>query len=148
MVSLDSVDVELVRLLERDARQSSQLIAKQLNVSPSTVRRRLRKLINNGVVHISAIVDANKLGFPLVAVMALDVAHERLDLVTQWLADREEVRWVSTMTGRFDVMAMAQFRSTDELSEFIQTQLARLEGVKNSETFICLHVQKRFGLPL
>ena len=138
----DWLDESLVQLLEKDAAQSSEALAKQLNVSAVTVRRRVRRLIQSGVLRIVAVVDPNKVGFPLTAVIAFDVAHDKLDSVTQLLASRPEVQWVSTTTGRFDVLVLVRFRSTNELSDFIQRELVDIEGVRDSETFICLDTKK------
>lgn len=142
MVIIDGLDERLIHLLENDARQSSEVLAAQLNTSPATIRRRVRKLIQSEVLRIVAVVDSSKVGLPLTAVIALDVAHEKLDSVTQMLVSRPEVKWVSTTTGRFDILVMATFPSTDELSVFVQRELAKIEGVRDSETFICLHIGK------
>ncbi len=142
MVTFDSLDKPLIELLQVDAHQSSEKLARQLKVSPSTVRRRIRGLITSGVLHIVAVVDPDKVGFPLTAIIALDIAHEKLDSAMNMLASRSEVKWVSSTTGRFDVMAYAQFRSTEELSSFVEKELARMEGLRDSETFICLRVRK------
>lgn len=144
MTTKDSLDEHLVQLLERDASQTSGTLAKQLNVSASTVRRRLRKLTQSGVLRFIAVVDPSKIGVILTTVIALDVTHEKLDLVTRLLANRPEVKWVSITTGRFDIIAFAQFRSTYELSTFVQRELANIEGLRNSETFICLDVKKGY----
>jgi len=138
----DRLDERLVHLLEKDAAQSSEALAKQLSVSAATVRRRVRRLIQSGALRIVAVVDPNKVGFPLAAVIAFDVDHDKLDSVTQLLASRPEVRWVSTTTGRFDILVLVRFRSTNELSDFIQRELVDIEGVRGSETFICLDVKK------
>ena len=142
MVIIDGLDERLIHLLENDARQSSEVLAAQLNTSPATIRRRVRKLIQSKVLRIVAVVDSSKVGLPLTAVIALDVAHEKLDSVTQMLVSRPEVKWISTTTGRFDILVMARFPSTDELSVFVQKELAKIEGVRDSETFICLHIGK------
>jgi len=138
----DSIDEKLIQLLERDARQSSEVLAKQLKVSPATVRRRIKKLIQSGVLRIVALVDPQKVGFPLIAIIAFDIAHEKLESVIQMLADRPEVKYVSTTTGRFDVLIQARFRSTEELSDFVQKELPNVEGIRDSETFVCLQVKK------
>ena len=117
-------------------------MARQLNISRSTVRRRLRKLLRNEVVRIGVLVDPNKAGLPLRAVIAFDIAHDKLELAIEVISSYPQVKWLCTMTGRFDVMAMALFRSTNELSDFVEKELASLEGVKDSETFICLQAKK------
>ena len=138
----DSIDEQIIRLLGQDARQNSETLAKQLKLSSATVRRRLRKLIHSGVLQIVGVVDPNNFGLPMAAVITLDVAHDKLESAMEALAKRPEVRWISATTGRFDIILIARFRSTDGLSDFITKELAQLEGVKDSETFICLDVKK------
>ena len=142
MVKLDATDNQLIELLLRDARQSSQVLGKQLNLSSATVRRRLRELIKTGVVRIVAAVDPTKAGLPMCAIVAIDVVYAKLDSVMRELASRPEIKWLITTTGRFDILALTYFASADEFSYFLQSELTRIEGVRNSETFVCLHVEK------
>ena len=139
---LDSLDAQLIKLLEEDAQRSSEMLGKRLKVSSATVRRRTKKLIQNGVLHIMAVTDPSKVGLPLAVVIAFDVAHEKLDSITKLLASRPEVRWASTTTGRFDLIIIARFSSTEELANFAQKELPKMEGIRDSETFVCLHLEK------
>ncbi len=143
----DSIDEQLVRLLGQDAWQNSETLAKQLKLSSATVRRRLRKLIRDELLHIVGVIDPTKFGFPVAVVITINVAHDKLELVVEALAKRPDILWVSTTTGRFDVIALAGFRSTNRLSEFVTKELAQLEGVKDSETFVCLDVKKGRYVP-
>ena len=101
------MDHQLLRLLGQDARQNSETLARQLNISSATVRRRLRKLIRSGSLHIVGVVDPARFGLPLTAIIALDVAHEKLKAVMEVLVDRSEITWISTTTGRFDIIGPA-----------------------------------------
>jgi len=139
---IDYLDEQLVQLLSKDARQTSRELARQLSVSPATVRRRLKKLIATGALRFLAITDPKSMGFHVTAISALSVLHDKGKPVLQILAERPEVKWVSTTTGRFDVLALVQFRSTEELAEFLEKELPRVEGIRDSETFICLHMEK------
>ena len=138
----DALDEQLVTILQKNSWQSSEAIAKQLEVSPATVRRRIRKLIQSGIVRMVALVDPKKLGYHLSTMIAFDVEREELESVIQMLAEQQEVKWISTTTGRFDILVLARFRSTEELSEFVQRKLADVQGITGTETFICLQVAK------
>ena len=148
MSIVDSVDEQIVRLLGQDARQNSETLAKQLNLSAATVRRRLKKLIRNDIIRIVGVVNPADFGFPVIAVITLDVAHNKVKLAMEKISKRPEVRFVSTITGRYDMIVIARFPSTDCLSQFVTDELAKLEGVKDSETFICLEVKKEPRIPL
>jgi len=144
----DELDERLLYLLGEDARQSSESLARKLNVSAATVRRRVNKLIKTGVLHISGLVDPGKLGFPFLAVMAFDVQHGKtLASAMQKLASLPEVKFVSSTTGRFDIIAIAWFRSADGLSHFMRDHVGGIEGLKDSETFVCLSMGKPLYFP-
>jgi Lrp/AsnC family transcriptional regulator for asnA, asnC and gidA len=136
---MDSLDQELIDLLQQDASRSSIELAKQLHVSSITIRRRLKKLMQSGALRIVGLVNYDKIGLPLFALITLHVVAEKIDSVMHLLNKRPEVTWVATTTGRFDLILVAHFRSTSELSAFVQKELPRLEGFKDSETFICLN---------
>ncbi len=148
MSMIDSVDEKIIQLLSRDAWQSSESLAKEINVSSATVRRRIKKLVKNGTLHVGAFVDPVKIGQPLAAVIALGVPHDKVEKVAQQLSSRPEVKWVSSMTGRFDILVFLRLSSTDELANFVQKELPKLEAIKSSETFICLHIHKGYYTPL
>ena len=142
MSTPDSFDKQLISLLGQDARQSSEALAKKLKVSSATVRRRLRKLTRNNLLHVVGVVDPANFGLPLAAVISLDVDHDKLDSAMDALVDRPEIKWVSTTTGRFDIVAMARFPSTSSLSDFLTDQLGKIDGIRDSETSVCLEIKK------
>jgi len=148
MSSVDSVDEQLARLLGQNGRQNSETLAKQLNISAATVRRRLRKLTRSDLLRIVGVVDPASFGFPVVVLITFNIAHDKVELTTKKLSKLPEVRFVSTITGRYDVIAVARFRSTECLSGFMTKELAKLEGLRGSETFVCLEVKKGLRTPL
>ena len=139
---IDSLSKRLIKLLEKDARQNSEVLARQLGVSSATVRRKLRTFIKGDAIRIVAVVNPDKLELPLAVVMGLDVVLEKLTSTAQALANLPQVRWVLTTTGRFDILALTLFSSLDELAEFLQTEIAKIEGLRDSEVSICLRKDK------
>jgi len=145
MDKIDSTDEQLIKLLQEDAQQSSRVLAKKLDISPVTVRRRINKLVRNKVFRIGAIVDPRKIGIPLSIVIGLDVAPDRLPSVLHELVKRPEITWVASTTGRFDIVALARFPSTEDLSKFMQNEISQIEGVKDTEVSVCLQMERRTG---
>ena len=139
---MDSLDEKLIELLRHDARPSSETLAKHLKVSPATVRRRIKRLIKKEVIRIVAVADPNKTGIPLAAIITFDVAHDKMESALELLASRPEIKWVCSTTGRFDIISLARFSSTEELAKFVQSELTKIDGLRDSETFICLDVKK------
>jgi len=139
---MDSIDKQIVQLLEKDARQSSKVLAQKLNVSSATIRRRIGNLIRNKVVRFIAVVDPEKVGFPFAAMLSLDVELGNLDSAIQFLDKQPEVRWLCNSTGRANVVAVAQFASPDELGDFTKNEVSKIEGIKHLETSIILKREK------
>lgn len=148
MSTIDATDERIIELLTQDAWQSSETLAKQIGVSSATVRRRIKKLVKNGTLRVGAFVDPVKIGQPLAAVVALGVPHDKVDRVAQQLSSRHEVKWVSSTTGRFDILAFLRVGSTDDLATFVQKELPKLDAIRSSETFVCLHIHKGYYTPL
>ena len=138
----DDFDFRLAQIVGRDARRSSEEIAKELNVNPATVRRRLKSLIDNGYLHIVGVVDPVDFGLPVAAILGLDVDNDKLESVLNLLKEQPEIRWAAATTGRFDITAIGRFPSIAELHVFIMKQLGHVKGLRNTETSICLNIEK------
>jgi len=130
MATLDSLDRQVISLLEKDATLAPEAIAKALGTSVSTIRRRIRNLTQNNV-------RAN-----VGVLIALDVALAHLQSVIDYVSSREETTWVTATTGRYDVLISARFRSNQHLTDFLMNGLGTLEGIGSSETFFLLKARR------
>lgn len=138
----DLLDEQLIRLLEENARQSSESLATRLHVSSTTVRRRLRRLRQSGILHTVVLADPRKIGFHLRAILSININSGCLDQVVQTMVGWPEIEWLLTVTGRFDIVVLARFHSSEELSHFLQRKLTNTQGIQRSETMICLEMCK------
>ena len=139
---LDSIDKKLLELLSVDAQQNSDQLAQMLGVSSSTVRRRIRLLIKSGILSIVGITKVHHTGSVVNVLIGLDIALDKLTGATAKLAKLPGVQWVVSTTGRYDLMVLVRFRSHDELDHFLQTELFNVDGLKDSETFLCLSLTR------
>jgi Lrp/AsnC family transcriptional regulator for asnA, asnC and gidA len=138
-MNIDALDEKLLKVLKDNARQSAEKVAKRLKVSPTTVRRRMKKLTRSGAVVITAMVDPSKIG--------ITVQLGDIESAADFLVKQNEVKWVSTTTGRFDLLFLAGFHSTTELADFIQRKMASIKGLKDIEVFVCLDMKKGGYVP-
>jgi len=141
---VDQFDKELISLLEQDARQTSDELAEQLSMSPSTIRRRMGELLKRGAIRIVAIPEPKQIGTSLVAIMAFQVLHEKLNSFIATMGGRKDVKCLYVTSGRFDAVALMWFSSTEQLYEFMEREVSKIEGIKATETFVCLHTEKSF----
>jgi Lrp/AsnC family transcriptional regulator for asnA, asnC and gidA len=135
---LDDIDRALIKELEKDARVSSDSLAKSLNISSTTIRRRTRRLIQEGIIKIIAVSDPKKLGFSVIVGIQMELEQKKIDSVAKELIKHPNIWNVWTVTGRYNMSAMAAFRSTQEFSDFMRTVVGDLDGLKSVETYIFL----------
>ena len=146
-MNIDALDEKLLSILRDNARQSAEKIAKRLKVSPTTVRRRMKKFTRGGVITITPMVDPAKIGVTVRTYIAVDVELGDIEAAAEFLMKQPEVKFVSTTTGRFDLFVGAGFHSTAELSEFMQKKMAGIKGLKDTEIFVCLEMKKGRYVP-
>jgi Lrp/AsnC family transcriptional regulator for asnA, asnC and gidA len=144
----DSIDIKLARLLSNNARQDSETLAKKLNLSAATVRRRIKRLINSSSMRIIGVVNASDFGLPLTVIIALDIIPENLTEAMKALAKLPGINRVFFTSGRYDIIVNANFASTSALADFIRDHLNNIKGLKDTETFICLDEEEQHFLPL
>jgi Lrp/AsnC family transcriptional regulator, regulator for asnA, asnC and gidA len=146
-MEVDSIDEKLVRLLGNDGLQTSEKLSEQIGLSSATVRRRVKRLIQNGLLRIVGVVNPSDFGYSVTTVICLNVAHGALQTIIEELSKFPQMRWVATTTGRYGIIATARFRSNREFSEFITKDLASIKEIKDVETYICLNLHKGSFLP-
>ena len=139
---MDELDRRLKQELAKNARQSSAELSRQLGVSETTVRRRIQHLEENGAITFAAILNPAKLGYTIIALIALEVDLGSIDKISESLALCPNVRYVSLCTGNHDIFIGTWFHSSVELTQFVKDYLAKVPGIRKSETFVILDVRK------
>lgn len=138
----DRLDTKILHELQRDARQSFRDIARRCGASVATVLSRVRRLEMGGVIKgYTAILDAEKLGYDIVAVIELTVSSGKMLEVQRGIAMNRNVIAVYDATGETDSIVIARFSSRKELSEFIK-DLLRRPNVQRTNTHMVLNVVK------
>ena len=144
IAQIGSLDERLIDLLSHDATRSSEAVAKELHLSSATIRRRVNNLLKLGVIRIVAILELSKLGVPLRVIIAFNVVHEKLNSIMKEVSSHPRLRSLAATTGRFDLIATMWFAHAEELYEFLESEVARIEGIRSTETFVCVHMIRRF----
>ncbi|MDD5093164.1 MAG: Lrp/AsnC family transcriptional regulator [Dehalococcoidia bacterium] len=139
---IDEIDLMLVKELEVDARQSNSELAANLGMSPSTVRRRIQRLIDLEVISIVAIPDRRALGFPLMVLIGINTRSGKADSVADYLRERRSARAIIATTGRYEIFLSATFRNSQELFVFISEDLGANPDLADFETMTVLKMMK------
>ncbi|MEY2536178.1 MAG: Lrp/AsnC family transcriptional regulator, regulator for asnA, asnC and gidA [bacterium] len=140
--TLDDIDRAILRELQEDGRRPFREIGRKLDVSERTVRARMRRLQDDGVLRIIAFVDPLQLGRSVLAMVLVRVEPGAHDRIVETLASWPEVSYVSTLVGRADVYVQAMCRDNDELWDLVSRRLRGLDGVVETETMLEIKVHK------
>lgn len=131
-IKLDHLDIEILRILQEDARRSYVKIAHQLKVTEGTVRFRIKKLLEDGVItRFLALIDPRKLGFQVTAIVMLKVDGAFIDDVFNKLTNLHESQHVFQSTGEYDIVSIVHTKDLQHLGELIN-RIKSFKGVKNA----------------
>ncbi len=139
---LDRYDRKLIRLLQMDGRMPNNAIAQKLNISEYTVRRRLKRLLDNGIIRIVAVADPIDLGFEIAGNLKIHIDLKKTDQVLEQLKQIDALVWVALTTGGTDVDADFVVRSLKEFQELIFKRISRIDGVRSTETSLMMDLVK------
>ena len=148
---LDQLDVAIVTHLQENGSLTNAGIAERENVpvSEETVRRRIKRLVREGLIRIVAVPDPTKLGYESEVLIGVQVEADKVGDVADALTDIPEITWVTVSTGAYDVFAWATLKTSSELSSLLLTKVGVIPGVRKTETFINLDIRKRlYGLDI
>lgn len=141
-MSMDEVDHKLIGLLRNDARTPVATLAKVLGVSRATVRARIDRLVETGIVGGFTIVVREPGHRQVVrAITNIAVEGNRAERIIRQLRGLPQVHKLHTTNGRWDVVAELV---TDTLDEFdaLLNKIRSIEGVSATETNILLSSPK------
>lgn len=147
---LRPIDVDIIRCLQDDARSSYAKIAGRLRVPESTVRHRLTRLIDEGVVEFATLTNPLRMGYQIWALIDIQTELRRTRGIAAQIAQAPEVYWVGITTGTHDLHVGAVFRSNKELLDFITGRLSKIKGIVRTCTASILELIKRrweIGVP-
>ena len=134
-MKVDQTNITIIKHL-RDGRKSFKKIADELGISENTVRSRVVKLVDEGVVEISGSVDPESL--PGHKVVFIGVKLSTLNLVEKAgeFSQLRGVVSVSVVTGRYDLILVVLLKEGFELLQFYTEEVYRLTDVRSVETFL------------
>ena len=141
--AIDAVDRQIIVFLQRDGRLTNSEIGRRLGLAEGTIRRRIERMLAEGIVHIAAVANPFKIGLPIVVLIGIDVDPPRMEHVARLLVEMPQVRYVGYSTGAHDIIIEALFPSNQALLHFLTHKLAKIRGIRKTETSLQLDVLKR-----
>ncbi|WP_255151000.1 HTH-type transcriptional regulator Lrp [Halorarius halobius] len=138
-MTYENLDRKLINALLNDGRASLRSLAEELDVSVTTVSNHLSTLEDDGIITgYTPVVDYDKLGYDVTAVIQLKVEGSSLPDITDRLQEHDQMVSVYEVTGDHDVIAIGKFTDTDHMNEQIKELLIDPD-IKESNTSVVLN---------
>jgi len=146
MGQMDEITKRILTILEQDARTSYTEIAKQLGISETTVRNRVKALMKEGVLKgFTVRTCPERLGKAITAMVGVDIGGETTPEITNKLADIKEVSDLYVITGEFDLLLRVTCENIGRLDEILE-EIRSYDFVEGTRTFVVLRKVKESGL--
>ncbi len=139
---LDSMDAAIIARLQYDGRMPFSRIAAELGVSEGMIRQRVKRLIDEGLLQIVAIVEPQHMGLNAASMIGVNVQAGQTEAVAAQIARYEEVTYLFMASGEYDLFVEVYCRDRDHFVRFLNEELHRIPGVLRTETFMILKMYK------
>ena len=141
-MQIDPTNLSIIRQL-RDGRKSYKAIADKLHLSENTVRSRVQRMNEEGLLEISSLVNPDSLDGHRVVMVGVKLNSMNLVLKGGEFSKLRGVVSVSVVTGRFDLILIVMLKPGFDLLEFFTREVSKIADVLSTETFV---IYKNFNL--
>lgn len=144
---LDKIDLDILRLLQQDARLTSKEIAHALRKGHTTIFSRVNRLRNQGFITGSVtLIDRKKFGDLLIAFTHVHLNEHSCESLTSFqdeVVHFPEVMECYHMTGAFDFLMKIVVKDMAGYNNFLVQKLARLKNVGSLQSYFVINETKR-----
>ncbi len=135
--NVDDLDLTILSELSEDASISVPKLSKKINVNPSVVYSRIKRLVKRKLIERFTIdVNDLALGYQVKALTGINMDSKLRDNVIEELFKIVGVREIAEVTGRFDILVTMYAHSLDEMHKMVSERIGRIQGINSSESFI------------
>lgn len=139
---MDDLDRAIIHELEQDGRRSMRKIARNLDTPEATIRTRMKRLSDLGILRIVAFADPRELSQAQLALVQISVDPTRHNEIIEALVGMPETTYISTVLGDADIVAEVVCADNEELWEILNHRIANIPGVRDTTTHPVLKVHK------
>ncbi|MFL6309160.1 MAG: Lrp/AsnC family transcriptional regulator [Nitrososphaera sp.] len=137
MQRFDELDMKILSELTKDASISVPRLSKKLNVNASVLYSRIKRLAKRSLIkNFTIIVNETMLGINVKATVGINRDPKLKDPIHAELMKIPEIRSLSEVTGRFDMIVSISAHTLEELHNVVIARIGKIEGIQNTETFV------------
>lgn len=134
-MKFDEINLQIIKHL-MDGRKSFKIIADELSVTENTVRARVNRLTEEGVLNINGLVNPENLPGHQTAIIGVKINNLRLVEKGEEFSKLKGVFSVAVVTGRYDLIVQVLLNEEFSLLEFYTNEVTKVDDVQDVETFI------------
>ena len=131
----DKMCISIIKHL-RDGRKSFKEIADRLKISENTVRSRVSKLIEDGILDITGLVNPDALPNHKMAIIGIKLSNISMVKNIEKFSKLRGVVSVSIVTGRYDLIMIVMLKEGFELLDFYREEMSKMKNILSVETYI------------
>jgi Lrp/AsnC family transcriptional regulator for asnA, asnC and gidA len=133
----DDLDMKILTELTRDASISVPRLSRKLNINASVLYSRIKRLSKRDLIQkFTVIVNEGMLGINVRAIVGINRDPKQKERIHTELLKIHEIRSLSEVTGRFDMVVSVKARTLEELHNVVIEMIGKIEGIQNTETFV------------
>ena len=139
---LDAIDQYIIEAMRKDGREAFAQIAEKLNVSPGMIRQRYNRLVELGYLKVVAVTNPLMMGIRTMALIGIHTDGPKMLQVAEEISKLDEVVYLVVVSGRYDIVCEVFCRDHEDLLKFMTEKLAKVDGIRETESFIHLKIMK------
>ena len=147
-MTIDDIDLRILDMLQRNGKLSQAKIAGAVGLTTPSVNERIKKMERHGMIKgFVALLDHEKMGFPLTAYVDVALEHPRFE--KGFVDDLEKLLGVQEchyLAGEYAYRLKVKAADTGALADFLQRRLLSIKGVTRTRTEISLSSKKESTL--
>ena len=145
---MDDVDTAILRSLIKNSRITISQMSKEIDVPDATISNRLKKLEDDVIKRYTMILDWQKIGLDITAIIIIQTESEKHESVKEELSKLEEVSEVYSVSGEYDILIKVWVQGIEELNQLINTKIRSIDGVEDLTEMIVMERVKEDIIPI
>ena len=144
---MDEIDSRIIRSLVQNSRITLSQMSKDIDVPDATISNRLKKLEKDVIKQYTLIIDPDKLGLKVTAIIIIQSESEKHKNVEKELSQLEEVSEVYSISGEYDILIKVWAFSIEELNQIVNSKIRSVDGVEDLTEMIVMERVKEGVVP-
>ena len=145
---MDEIDLAILRSLLSNARITLSKMSQDIDVPDATISHRLKRLEKQVIKGYTVILDPEKTGLEMTAIIIIQTETEKHSAVKLALSKLEEVSEVYSVSGEYDLLIKLWAHDMEELNQIINSKIRSIDGVEDLTEMIVMERVKEGILPL